>query len=57
MMHGMVIDLEEAPLQTLAQVKEFLDQTHHLTGRGSLYARNSATTDSLYNLQRIEVDP
>jgi hypothetical protein len=29
MMHGMVIDLEEAPLQTLAQVKEFLDR--HIT--------------------------
>jgi len=32
MIHGMVIDLGEAPLQTLAQVMVFLDRTHHLTG-------------------------
>jgi len=31
MMQGMVIDMEEARLQTLAEVKVFLDGTHHLT--------------------------
>jgi len=32
MIQGMVIDMGEARLQTLAQVKVFLDGTYHLTG-------------------------
>jgi hypothetical protein len=41
MMQGMVIDMEEARLQIVAQVKAFFDGTPHLARCVQLHVRNS----------------